>query len=43
MYRTDELLLIEHLTYIPDIPPFFSILTRTRASISNAWTAISLP
>ncbi|MBP5252303.1 MAG: DUF2974 domain-containing protein [Lachnospiraceae bacterium] len=26
MYRTDELLLIEHLTYIPDIPPFFSIL-----------------
>jgi len=26
MYRTDELLLIEHLTYIPDMPPFFSIL-----------------
>ena len=26
MYRTDELLLLEHLTYMPDIPPIVSIL-----------------
>ena len=26
MYRIDEILLIEHLTYIPDQAPLFSIL-----------------
>lgn len=26
MYRVDELLLIEHLTYMPDVPPLHSIL-----------------
>ena len=26
MYRTDELLLIEHLTYMPGIAPIISIL-----------------
>ncbi len=42
MYRTDELLLIEHLTYMPDMAPLVSILHAEGKTVGEYLGAIDL-